>query len=66
MSEVNALQQEIMRFDPHDGESRPYPTHTEQFRKFHGKKAWIFNPWTGSMRDAGDIATDLQGLLISK
>ena len=49
-------QQTLMQFDPATGELRPYPSHAEQWRAFHGPAtAWLFNPWTGTRRDAGDV-----------
>jgi len=58
-------QQAQMMFDPATGETRPYPSHAEQWRKWHGyRTAWLFNPWTGSRRDAGDVGSDVQGRLI--
>lgn len=56
-------QQTLMQFDPATGELRPYPSHAEQWRAFHGPAtAWLFNPWTGTRRDAGDVGSDVFGL----
>ncbi len=55
----------LMRFDPATGFDKPYPSHADQWREFHGKAmAWLFNPWTGGRRNAGDVGTDTFGLLI--
>lgn len=53
-----------MRFDPAEGTEKPYPSHAEQWREYHGKMAWLFNPWTGQRRLAGDVGDDPFGYLI--
>ena len=59
------MQSELMKFDPATGEPRPYPSHAEQWRKWHGHGcAWLFNPWTGERRDARDVGSDTAGRLI--
>ena len=59
------MQETLMRFDPATGEPRPYPSHAEQWRLFHGfTTAWLFNPWHGSRRGAGDVGTDPLGRAI--
>lgn len=58
-------QQALMTFDPATGETKPYPSHAEQWRQWHGySTAWLFNPWTGGRRNAGDVGTDVLGRLI--
>ena len=58
-------QQALMTFDPATGETKPYPSHAEQWREWHGHgTAWLFNPWTGGLRSAGDVGTDVLGRLI--
>lgn len=58
-------QDQLMRFDPATSEQYPYPSHAEQWRKYHGKMtAWLWNPWTGERRLAEDVGSDVQGLLI--
>ena len=58
-------QQALMKFDPATGEQKPYPSHADQWRDWHGKAtAWLFNPWTGKQRDAGDVGSDTFGQLI--
>ena len=60
------MQNELMKFDPADGTPQPYPSHAAQWRKWHGEAtAWLFNPWTGTRRDARDVGSDVQGLLIA-
>ena len=58
-------QDKLMKFDPCTGEEKPYPSHAAQFREYHGPAAWIYNPWTGAMRHAADIGTDVFGHLIA-
>lgn len=53
-----------MLVDPADGSAKPYPSHAEQWRHHHGASAWLFNPWTGERRLAGDVGTDVFGHLI--
>ena len=55
------MQNDLMKYDPADGNERPYPSHAEQWRRYHGKVAWIFNPWTGARRNAMDIGSDTFG-----
>jgi hypothetical protein len=57
-------QQALMRFDPATGDASPYPSHAQQWREFHGDYAWLFNPWTGDRRHAGDVGSDPFGQLI--
>ena len=58
-------QDTLMHFDPATGEPCPYPSHARQWRDFNGDYAWLFNPWTGNRRDAGDVGSDPFGLLIA-
>lgn len=57
-------QQSRMIYDPAHGTSQPYPSHAAQWRQFHGKDAWLFNPWTGDRRNASDVGSDTFGELI--
>lgn len=58
-------QHSLMKFDPATGEPKPYPSHADQWRDWHGKAtAWLFNPWTGTRRNAGDVGSDIYGHLI--
>ncbi len=57
-------QHTLMKFDPATGAEKPYPSHAEQWRKYHGAAAWLFNPWTGTRRRAWDVGTDVFGLLV--
>lgn len=59
-------QDSIMRFCPMTGDENCYPTHSKQWRDYHGEAAWIFNPWTGKMRVAHDIASDVFGVAITQ
>lgn len=58
-------QEALMMFDPATGVERPYPSHAAQYRKYHGARAWLFNPWTGTRRDAYDVGSDVFGNGIS-
>jgi len=62
---MKEIQQAIMKFDPAYGTERPYPSHAAQYRLWHGKIAWLFNPWTGQSRCPADIGSDITGSLIS-
>jgi len=57
-------QDSLMKFDPANGDPHPYPSHAAQWREWHGLVAWLYNPWNGNKRDARDIGSDAQGLLI--
>lgn len=58
------MSNELMRYDPATGENKPYPSHDEQYRIYHGTVAWLFNPWTGKIRDARDVGSDCFGYAI--
>jgi hypothetical protein len=60
------MQNNLMKFDPATRDAKPYPSHANQYRAYHGKVAWLYNPWTGSQRDARDIGSDITGLLIDE
>jgi len=62
---LDSSQQQRMRYDPVTGHHHPYPSHAAQYREFHGKVAWMYNPWTRAQRDARDIGSDVTGLLIA-
>lgn len=55
---------DLMIYDPATRCAEPYPSHPEQYREWHGYVAWIYNPYTGKMRDARDIGSDPFGYLI--
>lgn len=57
-------QETLMKFDPETGDARPYPSRADDWRKYHGPVAWLYNPWSGEKRDARDIGTDVYGVLI--
>lgn len=58
------MQSTPMKFDPMTGTANPEPTNADEYRKYHGKVAWLYNPWTGTARDPRDIGSDVDGLLI--
>lgn len=58
------MQDELMRFDPATGIPKPYPSHAAQYRDAFPHNAWLFNPWTGRNRHAGDVGQDVFGFLI--
>jgi hypothetical protein len=59
------MSNKLMKFDPATGEEKPFPSHTEQWREYHGKMtAFLFNPWWGGRRDAGDVGSDPFGYAI--
>lgn len=57
-------QHTLMKFDPATNAEKPYPSHADQWRKYHGAEAWLFNPWTGTRRLASDVGMDVFGMLI--
>lgn len=48
----------LMIIDPAFGTEKPYPSHAKQWRCYHGKLAWLYNPWTGKARHPADIGAD--------
>ena len=61
---MSRQQSTLMRFDPATGAEKPYPSHAAQWREYHGELAWLFNPWVGHRRWAGDVGSDVFGHLI--
>lgn len=61
---MSKQQSTLMKFDPAIGTERPYPSHAAQWREYHGNAAWLFNPWSGERRFAGDVGVDPFGRLI--
>lgn len=57
-------QMKLMMFDPATKEAKPYPSQADQWREWHGRTAWIYDPWTGVMRAPEDIGSDTFGHLI--
>ena len=58
------MQEALMKYSPDTGEERPYPSHAKQWREYHGKVAWLYNPWTGEKRDPKDVGSDVYGSLL--
>ena len=58
------MQEQLMKYSPDTGEERPYPSNAKQWREYHGRVAWLYNPWTGKQRDLLDIGSDVYGELI--
>ena len=54
-------QDNLMKFDPATGQSTPFPSHAQQYRDYHGKVAWLYNPWFGTERTPEDIGSDVFG-----
>ncbi len=54
-----------MKYDPADGGMAPSPNIASHWRTFNGDTAWMYNPWTGELRDARDVGSDPQGMLIN-
>lgn len=61
---IHDRQNTLMKYDPSNREENPYPSFAAHYRSYHGGIAWLFNPWTGEMRDPKDIGSDVTGLLI--
>lgn len=56
-------QKSKMLFDPYYGTPDPTPNIATEWRKVIDRP-WIFNPWTGTPRNALDLDSDLYGHLI--
>lgn len=50
-----------MQYDPATGSQAPHPNTASQWRDYNGQCAWLYNPWTGSRRDARDVGYDVFG-----
>lgn len=57
-------QHTLMIIDPAFGCGKPWPSHAQQWRDYHGGMAWLFNPWTEHRRHPADVGSDPFGLLI--
>ena len=55
------MQEALMKYSPDTGEERPYPSNAKQWREYHGRVAWLYNPWTGEKRDPKDVGSDVYG-----
>ena len=54
-----------MLFDPATGVKDPIPNDAKEWRHNTGLAiAFLYNPWLGTLRDARDVGSDLQGFLI--
>lgn len=58
------MQDQTMKYDPATGMPKPYPSHAGQWRKEYPTLAWLYNPWSGYLRRAEDVGSDVFGLLI--
>ncbi len=54
----------LMKYDPATGVEKPYPSSPNEYREYHGKVAWLYNPYTGVQRNAMDVGSDILGLLL--
>jgi len=59
------MQDKLMKVDPATGHDKPYPSQADQYRAYHGKIAWLVNPWTGVARLPYDIGSDVTGVLMA-
>ena len=64
LKRLKMSQESLMLYDPATNEPHPYPSQAAQWRTFNGLKAWLYNPWTGTQRNAEDVGSDPTGLLI--
>lgn len=55
---------DLMKYDPATGKEKPYPSNAEQYRIYHGNVAWLYNPYTGEIRNAQDVGIDCFGYAI--
>ena len=51
----------LMKFCPATGVEKPYPSEANKYRLYHGKVAWLFNPYSGERRNALDVGSDCFG-----
>jgi len=61
---MNNLQLQDMLYDPAFGTVNPVPSNAAAFRTYHGKIAWVYNPWSGKQRHPCDISRDINGEFI--
>lgn len=54
----------LMKYAPTNGVQCPYPSNPSDYRGYHGKAAWLYNPYTGDIRTAEDVGNDVFGYLI--
>ena len=58
------MQEQLIKYSPYTGEEWLHPSNAKQWREYHGRVAWLYNPWTGEKRDLRDIGSDVLGELI--
>lgn len=56
----------VMLFDPANGQPNPFPSTVIAYRNWHGEIAFIYNPYTGIMRNPKDIGSDVFGHFIEQ
>jgi hypothetical protein len=61
---INSTHTVLMKFDPATGEPNPTPNDPAQWRAMNGSTAFMYNPYTGKLRDARDVGSDVFGHLI--
>ncbi len=64
-SNLSELQSKVaMVYDPGSGQKDVAHTEASQYRRYHADIAWLFNPWTGKLREATAVSSDVFGELI--
>lgn len=58
------IQRIPMEFDPATGERNPKITDAAEWRLKNNRTPWLYNPWTGELREAWKIGQDSQGLFV--
>lgn len=59
------MQDKPLRRDPFTGQNLATPISAAEARMQMPHAAWLFDPWSGRRRNAGDVFTDPQGMLIA-
>lgn len=58
------MKPELMKFDPATGDEFLWPCSVETYREKNPTFAWLFNPYTGLLRNAQDVASDVFGFAL--
>ena len=58
------MQNKPLRIDPYTGQAMSSAMMADDAREQNPSAAWLFDPWSGRRRTAGDVFTDPMGMLI--
>lgn len=61
---AGTIQDTMLKYDPVTGDPLQYEMKAEEYRMRHPNALWVYNPWAGNKRHAGDADSDNYGVAI--